>query len=73
MNEEILKDILVELLTDKYTKKQKIDALAWGEKNTEVYWRLMKEYQPKYYVESPMFPDCPIQSFTLIKDLNLNN
>lgn len=73
MSEEAkLEDVIINLTNGKYSKREIIEALAWGEKNTEIYWPLMEKYQPKYYHKSSF--DCiPILVFTIIKDLNLNN
>ena len=69
MTEEILEDVIQNLTTGKFTDREIIEALAFGEQNPKVYHPLMKKYQPKYYCEG--FGN-PIQSFSLILDLNLN-
>ena len=55
MNSEKLKDVIVNLLNDKYSKKEIIDALAWGEKNIEIMNALMEKYQPQYYCDNFIF------------------
>ena len=67
---ELLEDVIKNLTNDKWSKKEITNSLAFGERNTEIYYPLMKKYQPKYYCEGW---DCPVQSFTLIKDLDLNS
>ncbi len=71
LNGKILEDVIVNLFTKKFTKKEIIDALAWGEKNTDVYYPLIKKHQPDYYIEGVMGKDCPIKSCTLIIDLGI--
>ena len=69
VNAEHLEDVIKNLTTGKYSKKEIVNALAWGECNKEVFFPLMKKHQPKYYADGW---ENPVQSFTLIKDLDLN-
>ncbi len=67
---ELLEDVIKNLTNGKWSKKEITNSLSFGERNTELYYPLMKKYQPQYYSEGW---DCPVQSFTLVKDLGLND
>jgi hypothetical protein len=73
--DEIYKEDLETLLKDKtndfFSKKEKLDILAWAERNLIVSIPLFEKYQPQYvYKEgNKKF----LAGFTIINDLNLNN
>lgn len=67
-DQEKLEDVIINLFSGKYTKKEIIATLTWGEHNTKIYYPLMQKHQPNYYCD---VWENPIQSFTLIKDLAL--
>ena len=71
---EVLEDVIINLLNDQYSKRDKIEALAWGEKHPELLNKLFEKHQPRYFDAGAIrFGGNPIMKFTLVKELELNN
>jgi len=62
-----LEDIIINIFTGKYSEQETIEALAWGEKNNDVYLPLMQKHQPNYYINNNS--GYPIMSCNIILDL----
>jgi hypothetical protein len=63
-----IKDVILHLFTEKYTKKEKLEVLSFLEQkeNLELCHSLFKKHWPQYYIEGD---SSPIMKFNLLKDL----
>jgi hypothetical protein len=64
--EELLKDTLINIDNGKYTFKEMISALSYGEKNLELMNKLTKEFAPQYHMANLKPDELHFMSFTFI-------
>ena len=69
MDAETLKDVLINLRNEKYSKKEILEGMAWGERNTDIFFPLLKEFRPEYYWEgAELIGETPFKSVTFLSD-----
>lgn len=61
-------EVLKNIFSGEYTKKEKLEALAWGEKNREKLYAIISEFHPKYAGNKH---ELSVLSIMLMKDLGI--